>query len=555
MSARSTVPVLFFSLAAWCAAQAPPPAKDAKPAEPETPSDTKAYTAANRIADTAKKIESLEQFKKDFPKATMVRSANQTILTMLVKKFPDQTDRIRKQAKITYKSADSAQKGRVATQIADTLLDGGILLKDAEEYAKTGLWSMRESKFLAGQRASYAKRKAKAPSKEELAKRFRQERAARVGTLGRVYLKEGHTERAHALLDESYADDRNQPLVAGALGELAAKAGDDSKALEYLVPARLSGKSTPEANALLETVYRKINHGSLEGLDYMLDSEYRKIYPNPIEVEKYKPGPKRSDRVVLAEVFTGSGCPPCAGADVAFDAAMERYARRDLAVVMYHVHVPRPDPMTNADTQARFKFYGVTGVPTYFIDGQKTMGGDDRSRAGEVYKKFEPEIEKDLEKPAEAQLKVDAAVSGRTVTVKASTAGVKSEAKELKLQIALVEKQIRYTGENSIRFHPLVVRAMGGKDGAGFAVDAAGEPASFEQTFDLDRISADLKKQLDDYEAKGHRGEPFKFIEKKYEIDAANLGVVVFVQDNKTKHVLQAAWVDLGGAKPPVTEN
>ena len=58
----------------------------------------------------------------------------------------------------------------------------------------------------------------------------------------------------------------------------------------------------------------------------MLDTEYHKRFPNPVHVEAYKPTAARTDRVVLAEVFTGSGCPPCAGADIAFDAAMERYA-------------------------------------------------------------------------------------------------------------------------------------------------------------------------------------------------------------------------------------
>ena len=67
--------------------------------------------------------------------------------------------------------------------------------------------------------------------------------------------------------------------------------------------------------------------------------------------------------MVLGEVFTGSGCPPCAAADVAFDAAMERYSRKDLAVVMYHVHVPRPDPMTTNETSARSKNYGVPAYP------------------------------------------------------------------------------------------------------------------------------------------------------------------------------------------------
>ena len=62
------------------------------------------------------------------------------------------------------------------------------------------------------------------------------------------------------------------------------------------------------------------------------------------------------------------------------------------------------------------------------------------------------------------------------------------------------------------------------------------------------------RKQLDEYEAKGHRGESFKFSAKKYEIDRGDLAVVVFVQDDKTRHVLQAGYVDLGapaGRVPP----
>ena len=46
------------------------------------------------------------------------------------------------------------------------------------------------------------------------------------------------------------------------------------------------------------------------------------------------------------------------------------------------------------------------------------------------------------------------------------------------------------------------------------------------------------------------------FAEKKYQIDRSDLAVVVFVQDDKTNHVLQSAYVDLGAgpAVRPVTE-
>jgi thiol-disulfide isomerase/thioredoxin len=259
---------------------------------------------------------------------------------------------------------------------------------------------------------------------------------------------------------------------------------------------------------------------------------------------------------VLAEVFTGSGCPPCAGADVAFDAAMERYGRKDLAVAMYHVHVPRPDPMTTSETTARAKSYGVTGVPTFAIDGKKTMGGGSREMAPGVFQRFEKDLETDLETVAEARVKIDAGLNGGTVKVSAVVDNVKSESKDLKVQILLVEKEIRHLGENGVRFHPMVVRAFGGEKGEGYGMEANGK-GSFDASFDLEAIGKDIRKQLDEYEAKGHRGEPFQFSAKKDQIDRADLAVVVFVQDDKTKHVLQAGYADLGAhaGTSPTTES
>jgi len=249
--------------------------------------------------------------------------------------------------------------------------------------------------------------------------------------------------------------------------------------------------------------------------------------------------------MVLAEVFTGAGCGPCAGADVAFDAAMERYARKDVAVVMYHVHVPRPDPMTTEATTARYKLYGANGVPAFAIDGKKTVGGGSRDMAPEVFERFQKDLENDLETPAEASLKIDAHLHENAVAVSAVVDDVKSDSKDLKVQILLVEKEIRYLGENGIRFHPMVVRAFGGDRQEGYAINAGGK-ATIARSFYLEGISREIKQQLDDYEAKGHRGESFTFSAKKYQIDRGNLAVVVFVQDAKTRHVLQAAYVDLG---------
>ena len=524
------------------AAPAEPAKPETRPSIPEAPPESKAFTDASRIMDPVKKIEAIEKWKKDYPNASNLSSADELILSTLVQRLPQQRDRIRKLAKSIYESAKPEQKSTTAGNVALTLVEDNAFLKDAEHYAKTAVGSLTQAKYLEQQHKRYTERKQKAPSDDELIKRFRETHADLVGILGRVYYKMGRPDRARPLLEESYGVVREQTVVAAALGDMAFKSGDTAKATEYLIPALLSGRpaATSIAKPDVEAIYKKTHAGSLEGFDSMLDAEYRKRFPSPVQLEPYKPSDKRSQRLVLAEVFTGAGCPPCVGADLAFDAALERYSRKDVAVVMYHVHVPQPDPMTTAETPDLSKTYGVRGVPTYFIDGKETsMGGGGRDYAKNIYNKFNPTIEKDLETPADAKIAATAALEGNSVRVSATASDVKSESNDLKLVALLLEKQIRYTGENGIRFHPMVVRAI---------ATAPISSGNFEHKFDLDAVSASLKSSLDDYEAKGHRGKVFKFSEKKYQIDRADLAVVVFVQDPKDRHVLQSAYIDLSPA-------
>ncbi|MDE3168015.1 MAG: hypothetical protein KGN36_19595, partial [Acidobacteriota bacterium] len=331
----------------------------------ETPPDQSAYLAASRTADPAQKIAALEKFKQDFPKSNYGQMADNTILSTLLKSMPDEKARIGKVAAAIYKSAAARDKevsrGGVATtrnresaaqRIAEQFLSAGLYLKDAEGWARRSIDPMRQNVWLSEQREAAAKRQQPVPPQEELVKRFHELQAARQGVLGRIEWKLGREADARKLLEGAYAVNAGNVEAAAALGEMAHKDGDDAKALDYLIPVRLSGHAPKSANEALESIYRKTHNGSLAGLETMLDAEYRKRFPNPIHAEAYQPDAKRSGRVVLGEVFTGSGCPPCAGADLAFDAAMERFPHADFAVVMYHQHIPRPDPMTTPETTA-----------------------------------------------------------------------------------------------------------------------------------------------------------------------------------------------------------
>ena len=457
-----------------------------------------------------------------------------------------------------YRTAGKDAKGRTAGAIANVLLNASVLLQEAERYAQRSVDSFNQERYIKEQLAGARARKGEPPKREELVKRFRESRAAPVATLGRIKVALGNDKRGKQLLEEARKELPANAAVAGALGELAAKQGETAVAMDYLLTARLGGRIAPSTIAALELVYRQTHNGSLDGLESMLNREYRRRFPNPLKVEDYTPTEKRSSRVVLGEIFTGAGCPPCVAADLAFDAAMERYDREELAVLAYHLHMPRPDPMTNPDTQGRYAAYGaLLGTPTLAIDGKITTGGGARERTKEIYdgaKGFNQDIEKDLELPAEASINLATSISQGVVKASAAVDKVRSESRDLKLQIALVEKEVEYGGENGIRFHSMVVRAMGGPKAGGFPLDP-GQPASFDEAFDIARVSTALKAHLDDYEAKGHRGESFKFVEKKYQIDPAHLAVVAFVQDAQTKHVLQAAYMEVPGPAPrPVVE-
>ncbi|HXM46803.1 MAG TPA: hypothetical protein VN956_02965, partial [Pyrinomonadaceae bacterium] len=328
------------------------------------------------------------------------------------------------------------------------------------------------------------------------------------------------------------------------LAQIAEKSGDHKAALEYFTSAAVKSPLKKTDRQLMETAYRATHHDSLTGLEEMLDDRYRKLNAG-LRFDHYQASPRRTNRTALAELFTGSGCGPCVAADLGFDGLLERYNRQELVVLVYHLHVPLPDPMTNPATVERGKYYGVPGTPTPVVDGFKLpSSGGSRDMAKGFYDRVNPKVETELESPANAELKLTATADGDGIRANVTVDKVTAASTDLKLQIALTEDELRYTGENGIRFHPMVVRSLAGKDSLGFALASAG-PTNIQWTFDLKALSDQLKKYLDSYEQQGHRGDTFTFSEKKFQIDPNNLSLVAFVQDMKTQVVLQTVYLKL----------
>jgi len=510
------------------ASPTPSPAQSPAPVALPTPApEQKAYDEARRIKDVAKRIEALEKVAKDYPDKFVTFQARSDVLDAYIKNFPTRTDKIRAAAEAIFEPSKFSplSLGTNYMNIASKLMEAGLMLDWAEELATKGS-AMYEG---------------------EMAKSMRRQKARSQDTLGRIYMKQGKTKLAKNFLKQALANDPELSSSMIALGEIAEAARDHKAALEYFSSAAVKTPLKKADRQLMETAYRATHQDSLTGLEDLLDGKYRKLNAG-LHFDHYQASTKRTSRTALAELFTGSGCGPCVAADLGFDGLLERYKRQDLVVLIYHLHVPLPDPMTNPATVDRGKYYGVPGTPTPVVDGfRMPSAGGSRDMTKGFYDRVNPKIESELESPAQAQIAVTGAVAGDIVKANVVVDQIKAPSPDLKLQIALTEDEVRYTGENGVRFHPMVVRSLGGKEANGFGLSGSG-PTTIEWTFDLKAMSDQLKKYLDGYEQQGHRGDPFTFLDKKYQIDPSNLSLVAFVQDMKTKQVLQTVYLKLSPA-------
>ena len=113
------------------------------------------------------------------------------------------------------------------------------------------------------------------------------------------------------------------------------------------------------------------------------------------------------------------------------------------------------------------------------------------------------------------------------------------------VNFALVEDGIRYSGENGVRFHRMVVRALAKPADSGFPLEL-GKTATADAAFDPAAISATLAEYLTQYEKSNDRFGPIKFISKDTTMQPELLAVAAWVQDTATHRVLQSAIVLLG---------
>jgi hypothetical protein len=278
-------------------------------------------------------------------------------------------------------------------------------------------------------------------------------------------------------------------------------------------------------------------------LNRQLDDDFAK---NAVPFIPARPEGRRADgdRVVLAELFTGAQCPPCVGADIAFDAALQVYKPTQVIFLQYHVHVPGPDPLTCPASEARLRYYekDVQGTPSFILDGRlldESIGGP--SERGELsYSLLHKALDRAMDSPAGARIGLTVRRDGNIVDLTAEISDVRRPNEQTRLRFVLVEEIVRYAAPNGQRLHHHVVRDFpGGADGFPLPDDTARQTVKF----DLGQV----RKQAREYLAQVDRRQPFPDDDRP--LDLRKLKVVAFVQDDVTKQVYQSTQVDVPEAK------
>lgn len=251
----------------------------------------------------------------------------------------------------------------------------------------------------------------------------------------------------------------------------------------------------------------------------------------------------KSQRVALVELFTCAQVQPCVAADLAFDALGRTFKPTEVVLLQYHMNLPRQrsDPLASPASEERAAFYekSVEGAPTMLINGKPgPEGGGGIDDAPEKYEDYLKALSPALESPEKAELTLNATRKGAKVTINVEVSKLAQTGDDVRLRVALVERDVAYKASNGLsRFHHVVRDMPGGE--AGTVMKEKSAKKTF--TVDLDALKKKLSTFLD------KQGEKAPFPDKSRPLELKDLRVVAFVQNDKSGEVLQAVQADVKG--------
>jgi hypothetical protein len=289
----------------------------------------------------------------------------------------------------------------------------------------------------------------------------------------------------------------------------------------------------------LARLWKAKHGGDSKGLaDYLME-----VYENSI---RKIGGPKRpvrkegeGNRVVLCELFTGTSCPPCVGADVASTALESAFEKSEVIVLRYHQNIPAPDPLSNVDSEERYSSYDGEGTPTLCVNGRQfAQAGGFMSRVPEIFRELHETVTPYLAEKTGLVITLSARANQGRIAIAAKASGLESFPEDVHLKLVLAEDKINFPADNGIRAHEMVVRAMpGGVDG----IEPKKGQLAYEGEVDLAKLKTQLEQSLSVIETR----TAMKFSQKPLDFKAFHL--VAFLQNDDTGEILQATAIPVTG--------
>jgi hypothetical protein len=285
-------------------------------------------------------------------------------------------------------------------------------------------------------------------------------------------------------------------------------------------------------------------HGSEAGLaDYK-----QQIYAEALDLVAKRmdspPADAKGNRVSVMELFTGTNCPPCLGADLATTALENLYPRSQLIVLRYHLHTNGFDPLTNPRNGERFQNLvgpdpqGQMGTPAVFLNGivTSTSVGGYLDNAPQIGTSLQAELRPFLDETTPLALNLSAYEHEGEISISAKLSGVSGDQKDkLRVQMFLAEKELDFPAMNGIQKHEMLVRWFV-EDGSSFALPSQGD---FQYA---GKISLrDIRELLESSTKDAARKMQAEL--STIPLELKDLQFVAVVQDAETRAILQAAVV------------
>lgn len=224
----------------------------------------------------------------------------------------------------------------------------------------------------------------------------------------------------------------------------------------------------------------------------------------------------QSQRLVLFEQFTQASCPPCAAANPALNAMLDNMTDQVVSI-KYQTSWPGTDPMNAhnpTQVQTRVNYYSVTGVPDGFLDGGVGFSGQPSSlTSGDITTRYAVSSPFTINADFYLNAAKDSIFCHATINCTQAVSG------SLVAHMVVIERNIYFTsapGTNGEKHFEGVMKKMLPSDqGTSMAASyAPGDMLDLNYSWALANV-----------------------------YDKNQLALVVFVQDNATKEVLQAGYM------------